>query len=308
MNGVQDPFGNKHTSIQRTMAASRRPVPLFLHIPKSGGTTLSDWIFEQVKTIGTSKEEGRWFKSGVFFYPSGFVRGPYPRDLPVIQRTLRSPELRAVVGHFYFGLHEQLKMPSRYVTLLREPIDRLISLYHFQKLVQSKQGTHQGVEIPEYMTLREFVESVPYSEIDNGQTRRIAGVGPTYKRCPAAALDTAKENIDSSFDVAGVLEKFDEALVLMCQEFGWNRASLCFRKNINPHRNSSSSIPDDTRDFIITRNELDVSLYEYVRKKFQATIIQKGDRFKDAVCQFKNEQKLIYQNILNRQRTEVRGT
>ncbi len=79
------------------------PLIFYLHIPKAGGTTLGEFIYNQCKS-GDSNDEGL-FKNGVFFMSDGFFRENELTFSPQIQNFLRRKDLRVVIGHFAFGIH-----------------------------------------------------------------------------------------------------------------------------------------------------------------------------------------------------------
>ncbi|MCX7417736.1 MAG: sulfotransferase family 2 domain-containing protein [Planctomycetia bacterium] len=95
----------------------------YLHIPKTAGQTLHRWlnlVYGPEHTLG-------W--------------DPQSFGLPEIQRELATlleerPDVQAVAGHFPYGVHEVLgDRPHRYVTFLRDPVDRWISerVHHITK-------------------------------------------------------------------------------------------------------------------------------------------------------------------------------
>ena len=218
---------------------SAQPIIIYMHIPKAGGTTLADWLYGQLRDLSGQEreaEEEGWLNSGVFYYSSGYIRELDARDLARIMRVLPRPDLKAVLGHCNFGIHEQLARPASYVTMLRHPVERVMSLYHFEKLVKAKYGDHEGIKIPAETTLESFVESPPFKEVDNGQTRRIAGVWPDVGGCTRAMLERAKDNLRKHFVVVGLTERFDETLLLLKQAFSWNRDVFYYPMNTNPGR------------------------------------------------------------------------
>jgi len=257
----------------------RSPIILYLHIPKAGGTTLSNWIFDQIARTPRSVEEAGWLNSGAFYYPSGYVRGPYASDLSRIARVFGRDDLMAVLGHFDFGIHRSLASPTTYVTMLRDPVDRVVSLYHFQRLVQRKHGDHQGIVIPDGMTLEDFVAEPPYKEVDNGQVRRISGLDPAIGECSRAALETAMEHLDRSFSVVGLVERFDETLVLMSRTFGWSQDHVYYSKNQNPGRPSVKAIGEQTLAAVRESNWLDCELYQFAKMRFEQALGQQDASF-----------------------------
>ncbi len=249
------------------------PVVAFLHIPKAGGITLSEYIFNHVR-IEQNGDDGA-VKEGVLLLPYGFFKEPGLAVPDHIPELLRAPGLRAVLGHFWFGLHEHVNRPWRYVTLLRNPVDRILSLYHF-------------LQLADRMTLKEFVSSPPFKEVDNDQTRRIAGVEPEIGACTAADLRTAQNNLREHFAVVGVTERFDETLLLLKRRFGWTREVLSYPKNVSEGRTRTSSLPPRVIEAIRERNQLDLELHAYATQLLEEAIAAEGADFHDELERYRN--------------------
>lgn len=224
------------------------PVVLFLHIPKAGGSTLGEYVYNQCCTPGASDDNP--LNAGVAYLDYGFIKDP---ELNIPQHAidlLRRRDLRAVIGHFWFGLHEHITQPCRYITLLRDPVERVVSLYYFTKMQET-------------MSLEEFARNPPFREVDNDQTRRIAGVNPPVGECTRATLDLARENLQRHFDVAGTTERMDETLAQLRVKLGWNRDVVSFPRNVNAARPQSSTLTREAIEAVRARNELDYELWSY---------------------------------------------
>lgn len=282
------------------------PIILYLHIPKAGGSTTSDLIYDQLHTHNEYVEEDGSFCSGIFYYPSGFVKDLDSSLSNRIQRVLRRSDLRAVVGHFCFGIHRYLLRSWAYVTLLRNPLDRVISLYYFQKLVEEKWGKLEGIKMRKGMSLEEFVAEPLYKEVDNGQTRRISGLDPEIGRCMRFTLERAKENLRQQFSVVGVTERFDETLILLKRTFGWTKELLYYPKNVNPRRPLIASFPKEAVDAIIERNKLDFELYEFAKEMLDELISSQDITFHDEVENFKSLKQSWYESITTQQSKQDR--
>ncbi|MFW6039199.1 MAG: sulfotransferase family 2 domain-containing protein [bacterium] len=271
------------------------PVILYLHVPKAAGTTLSDWMFDQVRRGATNTDVAN-LHAGVFYYPAGFVVEPSAEERAHAQRVMAREDLRAVFGHFHFGVHRQLVRPWTYVTMLRHPVDRVLSLYSFQRLMEHKTGAHHGVRLLEDIDIRAFVADPPYAEVDNGQTRRIAGAAPSVGRCTSEVLDIAKRNLQRAFAVVGVTERFDETLILLCKCFGWSSQLLYYPTNVNTTR-SDQSAPDDVVAQIEKTQWLDMALYDHVQKLMDKQIDRYGPAFTDDLKDFKSRKHAWYETV-----------
>jgi hypothetical protein len=245
---------------------------LFLHIPKAGGTTLGEYVYNQARAPDDS-DEGL-LNAGVLFIPYGFFKEADLRVPEHIRPTLARTDLRAVVGHFWFGVHEHLRRPSTYVTLLRDPVERVVSLYHYLKL-------------DERMSLDEFAAAPPFREADNDQVRRIAGADPEIGGCTRAMLDAAKENLRRHFSVVGVTERFDETLVLLNRRLGWTKEVGSWPRNVNPARRPTDSLPQSTVDAIRARHALDAELHRFANEWMDDAIAAEGPAFHDDVARYR---------------------
>jgi hypothetical protein len=233
----------------------------FLHIPKCAGTSL---VEDVLKAQFPPKER-------IVFYEHGTdalierLQGMSPRQ---------QGRIRCIAGHFAFGVHRYYHArPSTYVTLLRNPIDRVISHY-YQVLRKESHYLHSAVRDGR-LGLQEYVESGVSIELDNGQTRILAGIGwgADYGRCPRPMLEQAKENLNRHFAAVGISEGFDEFLLLLHREFGWNTDG-CGRRNVAAGRPRLEEIDAAAIQSIEAHNRLDQELYRHATALFKQRISQ----------------------------------
>jgi hypothetical protein len=237
------------------------PTVLFLHIPKAGGQTLGEIIYAH--TCDETVPDHLLLPGGVAYLTYGFLK---ERPLAVPEHVLpllRREDLRAVIGHFWFGLHEHVARPYQYITALRDPVERVLSLYYYTRLHEST-------------TLDAFLAEPPFREVDNDQTRRIAGVDPEIGECTEAMLQKAKENL-RRFAVAGTIERLDEMLVLFKRRLGWQGPVAWQPRNVNPERPPAASLPRATIAAIRQRNELDWELWHYASRLMDEALAAQGE-------------------------------
>lgn len=226
-------------------SAEVTPVVIFLHAPKTGGTTLVR-IIERQCTPG----------SVLTLYDSSYGEelAAYPAE--------EIDRVRAIAGHFYFGVHTFIARPSVYITLLRDPVDRVISHYHF---VRRSPG-HYLYDAANELSLSEFVVACGADEPNNDQTRLLAGRYQAEGTPPNAddMLAVARRNLREHVAVVGTTEEFDRALLLMRRTFGWGRP-FYVRENVSKKQSRSDAISAETRRVIENYNALDLALYEEAR-------------------------------------------
>jgi hypothetical protein len=241
-------------------------VLLYLHVPKTGGTTFSDLIYANCCDEQYYVDAEGYLHAGVYYFPVGFFRDEAEPLRDLVLQTLKRPDLRAVVGHFWYGIHELVPRPSRYVTILRDPVERAISLYYHLKL-------------PNVVSLEEFVSHPPYREVDNGQTRRISGEDPQIGRCTPTMLKRAKDNLQNQFCVVGVTDRFEETSVFLKRVMGWTKEIVGYPRNTNPARVSALSLSRATTELIRSKHAFDVELYRIASELLDAATGRQGASF-----------------------------
>jgi hypothetical protein len=248
------------------MTASLDPssLLLFLHLPKTAGTTLQHFFYTAYfdDSEGPDKtEENGLLNYGIYHYPVGFDHDDAAPP-PDLARILRRPDVRMVMGHFHFGIHELQSRPARYVTVLRDPIERVVSVAsHF--LRWSEHGERQ-VPVPE---LEAYLVSGDLPELDNGQTRRISGVDPTRP----GALDRAKANVVDHFAAVGLTERFAESIAVLSGALEWELDCWLLPRQVNPHK-LARPLSADALAAVEQRNALDLELYRWCSARFDEEI------------------------------------
>ncbi|MBA3832254.1 MAG: sulfotransferase family 2 domain-containing protein [Chthoniobacterales bacterium] len=239
--------------------ASADEAVIFLHLPKTAGTTLNrliEWEYPLLQMYSIDPV--------LFEWSSAHLRKLSPRRL---QRT------RMFKGHMLFGLHEVLPQPATYITVLREPVDRVISAFYFMRSYKLH---------PLYWKFRRgnwtIDDFVRWSRRDNVQSKIIAGAD--YEEpCTAEISEKAKDNLRRHFAVVGLSERFEESLALMKLRFGW-QFNTYSSFNVTRSRPKKHDLAKSTLDLIIENNSYDIELYECARTIFESAVARNATEVK----------------------------
>jgi hypothetical protein len=247
----------------------RPPIVIFIHNLKTGGKTLRGVIPRQYK------------QNSVYDMVGKFEKLSELEDL----KRLDFQTISSIQGHLLFGVHQLVPQSSTYITVLREPIDRIISLYHYI-LAKPGKGLHKmsGEHLESF---EEFLGKAELIELDNGQTRRISGSYPAFGCCTSDMLEAAKRNLREYFTVVGLTERFDESLILMRRRLGW-RSVFYKKRNVTRNKPARESLGVDILRTIEKHNALDLELYEYAVGLFEQAIEEEGRDFAEEVQLFKD--------------------
>ncbi|GEM_PF-276701 len=251
--------------------AQRDRKVIFLHLMKTAGTTLDRIIRRQ---YGESKVV-RFFPKKLDENISGF------KALSEAERS----NVKVIMGHFHFGLHQRLPGEYTYITVLRNPVDRIISEYYYI-LTHPEHKFHERMT-SNYRTLTDFVKSGMYHSLDNAQTKYIsARKDLEYGSYVPEALETARENLQNHFAVAGLTEKFDETLILLKRIFGW-RTPYYLRENVTMNRPKKGSLAEEELQVINNYARMDLELNEFASGRLEEQFAAQGDDFIQEVEVFK---------------------
>lgn len=226
---------------------------VFLHIPKTAGSTL----FRLLE---------REYAGSPIFRLYGDVDSRIRLLEAMSIEDLHA--LRLVGGHMGFGIHRFLPGASAYVTLLRDPVDRVVSHYHYVKSRPHDAGSARAME--GVSSLDDYVRSSVFARIiNNGQTRLLGSdVQSADEAADEAALERAKQVIDRSDVVVGLQDRFEESLLLMLQAFGWGYPAYR-NENVGVGRPRVEELSGSTVELILERNSLDVELYQHAQHRFE---------------------------------------
>jgi hypothetical protein len=265
----------------------------FVHIPRTGGGTVATAITYNYARL----------KSG-----GNFQRSPEKtaNSLERLATNLTQSGIRAVGDHVPLGLYRRyLPANSRYLTFLRDPVDRVLSHYYLHAIPEDTWirriwprlealDRHERERRPgEPFAAMPEVESLPASVdvslkaglarripiYDNFATRFLWGGESLFGDLPSDALERAKENL-ASFAFVGITERLDESIVLLGRWLGVGL--MPYRpRHIRADRPPLADTAESLRALIEEHNALDIELYQFARQRFERARAEAADVERD---------------------------
>ncbi|MGI9074152.1 MAG: hypothetical protein ACR2JB_23205, partial [Bryobacteraceae bacterium] len=231
---------------------SRTPTLLYMHIAKTAGTALRETILNNYKQSRVA-----------YIYPAapGFpVRDL--RDLPLAQRA----QFRFVVGHFQYGIHNEIPNDYAYFSIVRNPLHRVRS--HYSYLVEYKSPTVTGDS--HIKTLEEVLEGKLTVDLDNLMVRCFAGVSET--RFPPGTIsaeiyELARHHAEKEFLYIGQQERLADAYSFLEAKLGWNWGLSPEMMNRGSY-SREDPVADADAALIKRFNSWDFKLYERILEIF----------------------------------------
>jgi hypothetical protein len=269
------------------MAVTDQPQRFFfVHVMKTGGTS---FVFHLLRNFAPSS-----------VYPNEALDRRDPSDVEpyasiadLLRLTPeRRAEIRVFAGHFPYVVCDQMGLDLVKLTLLREPVDRTISvLKHFKRMFERYRDLTLDEIYDDELVFRHFVEDhqtkvfaltaddrpqafasgLSFQEIyahlrgdpadEARSANRVAGATITID---ADRLAQAKANL-AEVDVLGLSEHYREFVEELRSRFGWWSAGLDddARANVSSEPWEASV---SLRARVGRENRFDLELYEYARE------------------------------------------
>jgi FkbM family methyltransferase len=223
----------------------------FDHVPKSGGLALRAW-FEEILT------------------PEDF--SPSVDGLDAEAACIRFSRNRFIGGHVGFRPGAPFDPSRFYFTVMREPVDRIVSLYFYFRHALSPNG-NRTIEDAHRYDLGGFVSAVAdrrESDVINFQAVHFATI-VSRDFGPRATLlgDLARCGLNK-FDLVVPFGALEAAPKILGQMLGLENVPALRLVNVTPRRDHVQDISAAARRRIADLNAVDAELYEEASRQFAA--------------------------------------
>lgn len=243
-----------------------RPV-VFVHIPRTSGTALKNNIGAAIRV-----HTGRGIKTN---YDAHVVAGATRDDVR---------GLGFLAGHTGYGMHRLFDDPFVF-TMLRNPIQRAVSMYKFVQRV----GHHYLHDVAGDMSLQQFaMDERTRHIVSNYQTRYIAydydmhalmhdsgyfdpaGFTKYFESHDPVGeeerFELCKQALHHKFHFFGISELFHESLAILQETLG---LPVVLPKRRFVAENHLDGVDHDTKETLVRINALDIRLYGYAIQLFK---------------------------------------
>jgi len=226
-------------------------VIIFMHIPKTAGTTLIDVMQWQYGDISKS-------------FASKFV------DLSACEHVDKIENCQAVAGHVPYGIHDKFGFDNyQYITLFRHPVERIVSLYNYiigltgeGRKWWEERGVYNNISLRDFVNLR-------LANLHDGMVRQLIGIDFYYEnQYRPVNIDDYKlvvKRLDSM--LYGTVEDIDKSIKRIGNQLGWKVGKIPHSNKANYDLNLSSSKMYDVYDDICNNNQFDILLYHRAKTR-----------------------------------------
>ena len=247
---------------------------IYVHIPKTGGSTLQSILIRQ-------------YGKNHFFRIN---RRNTLADFLEVDKT----NINLLVGHFPFDYHKHFNESNniQYLSLIREPVSRLISNYYH--ILSRPNNPHHQALTEQTNNIKEFVEQDINKKTENCYVRFFSNnIDTPHNSCTKQMLEKAKKNIEQYFPIVGITEMYDESLIMMKNHYQWEQPYYAKKNKARIKYNIKTDIDEDSINTIKQYNQLDIELYNWVKTRLNQQINNAKFDFEKELVKFRKTNNII---------------
>lgn len=236
----------------------QKSLAFFSHIPKAAGSTLLEILHAQYRRRELLE-----------------LYDVYGEKRNAILAAL-APDVRMIAGHHNFSVRQRVPRPCHTITVLRDPVELVISLYFYIR----RCPTHPLYEtiVSGQMDLRGLAAMER-----RRQATWIAGERKATPLPDDELLALARANLLAPDVTFGIAEAFDESVVFFGRALGW-RLKPYSAQNVTRDRPKRDQLDAADLAAIEEQSAADIELYRAAREAFERRVREQPASFADDVA------------------------
>lgn len=226
-----------------------------MHIPKCGGTSIFNGVSKHYRTDKIFRLNGpASTKANRILFPQGIIQ---EYRLGLLMYALFSQKYHLVFGHFYFSelAFEQFCRSWRFITVVRDPVNRFISHYFYDRFNNIDHHTiHEDLE--------DYLTKPAAKSLGSLMVKYFSG------NPKGADIEKAKRNIEM-FSLIGDIDNIKLFSETFHNYFGKNINVKKINKNPIDSGNQKKHLTPSVMDKINELCQPDIELFKHIKNKSQ---------------------------------------
>lgn len=234
----------------RSLALNQPQKVLFEHVPKCGGTTISYYLKSQYLDNTIFSIDGSNPSKSINYFMSLPEKKRYSYNL--------------VQGHGAHRLRQYTHPAIKKATILRDPVDRIISHYYY--VLRTPSHYLYTDVVVKRMSLIDCATSNLSGELRNNYVSRFLQIpAKEAESNPDESIMSAYNILQDEYDVVGTLDNLNSAMHSLAQIASFRFEFKAKKLNATVDRPKLMDVDQLTLNAIAEVNHLDVRLFELVK-------------------------------------------
>jgi len=234
---------------------------VFIHIPKAAGTTTRAILAANydAPTLLNEMIHGRTSVSGG---AKGIASLDYDVEFFLTQVWAAEKNLRCVAINLPYGLHNFIDRPITYFSILRDPVERCLSLW-FEAYRNRSVSSLWAIFEKYGFDIQAIIASKEAPELQNDQTRMLSGC--LAFDCTDTEVRLALSNVQAGRIIVGFVESYPQSISLIGDKLGWSQLQYI---PLNQAESKPACIlPTGAREILREANQIDIELVARCRRR-----------------------------------------
>lgn len=240
----------------------------FLHVPKTGGATLTGALSNRFAARDCL----------LLYYP------PQP-DVGSLD------SLRYVSGHLPVSFVDRFRMPPFLFTFLRDPVERALSAYSFYRTrppdyinqillldgaPEDYQRYAECLRLAREHSIEDFIERAPELAVEFFGSRQARLLGDFRPEGGEERLEEALAGLERC-DFVGLTERLDESVATLARRLGWREITPLPRINVTTVRLRRDQASRRVIEALLELSSVDRDLYRHGVERYERQLAEWAD-------------------------------